>query len=144
MRQIPKLFLGENYRIQKANFWRKKKSQNPQDEVKNPPLLQSRTYHYSPFERMVTSPNVSHVRCHMSRVTCHMSRVTCHMSRVTCHMEFFLIFFLIFFLFFLFGQSGEVYRWRVCYQRGLPRLVFRCIELSGMPLKCLSICLELS
>ena len=22
-----------------------------------------------------------------------------------------------------FGQSGEVYRWRVCYQRGLPRLV---------------------
>ena len=37
----------------------------------------------------------------------HMSR---HVSRVTCHM--------------FFGQSGEAYWWRVCYQRGLPRLVF--------------------
>ena len=44
-----------------------------------------------------------------------MSRVMCHISRVTCHMYF------IFILFF--GQSGEAYRWRVCYQRGLPRLV---------------------
>ena len=35
-----------------------------------------------------------------------------NMSHVTCH----------FFLFF-FGQSGEAYWWRVCYQRGLPRLV---------------------
>ena len=50
----------------------------------------------------------------MSRVTCHVSRVTCHMLLVTCN----------FFCFFLFGQSGEAYRWRVCYQRGLPRLVF--------------------
>ena len=41
---------------------------------------------------------------------CHVSR---HVSRVTCHH---------FFIFF-FGQSGEVYWWRVCYQRGLPRLV---------------------
>ena len=40
-----------------------------------------------------------------------MSHVTCHVSRVT-------IFFFIFFL-----QSGEAYLWRVCYQRGLPRLV---------------------
>ena len=24
----------------------------------------------------------------------------------------------------VFGQSGEAYRWRVCYQRGLPCLVF--------------------
>ena len=51
--------------------------------------------------------------CHMSLVTCHVSRVTCHMSCVTCH--FFSSFF---------GQSGEAYWWRVCYQRGLPRLVF--------------------
>ena len=41
----------------------------------------------------------------------------CHMSRVTCHMSQF-------FFYFFFGQSGEAYRWRVCYQRGLPRLVF--------------------
>ena len=45
--------------------------------------------------------------CHMSRFTCHMSRVTCHVSHVT------------FFFFF----CGEAYRWRICYQRDLPRLV---------------------
>ena len=39
----------------------------------------------------------------------------CHVSHVTCH---------IFFIYFFFGRSGEAYRWRVCYQRGLPRLVF--------------------
>ena len=49
--------------------------------------------------------------CHMSHVTCHMSRVTCHVSCVTCHMSHFF-------------SSLEVYWWRVCYQRGLPRLVF--------------------
>ena len=50
----------------------------------------------------------------MAYVTCHMSRVTCHVSYVT------------FFIFFLGGggQSGEVYRWSVCYRRGLPRLIF--------------------
>ena len=49
----------------------------------------------------------------MSHVLCHVSCVTCHMSHVTCN-----------FFFFFFWQSGEAYRWRVCYQRGLPRLVF--------------------
>ena len=39
----------------------------------------------------------------------------CHMSRVTCHI-------------FFFGQSGEAYWWRVCYQRGLPRLVLERFE----------------
>ena len=53
---------------------------------------------------------------------CHMSRVKCHMSHLTCHNFLFL------FLFF-FGQSGEAYRWRVCYQRGVPCLVF-CIGAS--------------
>ena len=33
------------------------------------------------------------------------------MSRVTCHVSLF------------FCQSGEAYWWKVCYQRGLPRLV---------------------
>ena len=50
----------------------------------------------------------------MSRVTCHVSHVMCHMSQ----------FFLSIFLSIFFGQSGEAYRWMVCYQRGLPRLVF--------------------
>ena len=50
---------------------------------------------------------MSHVMCHVSR---HMSHVTCHMSHVT-------------FFFFFLGQSGEAYRWRVCYQQGLPCLV---------------------
>ena len=57
-------------------------------------------------------PNLSRVTGHdVSRVTCHVSHVTCHMSSVT------------FFFFLFFGQSGEAYRLRVCYQRGLPRLV---------------------
>ena len=55
--------------------------------------------------------HVSHVTCHMSRVTCHVSRVTCQVSHVRCQM------------FFFFGQNGRASRWRVCYQRGLPRLV---------------------
>ena len=62
---------------------------------------------------MFTSPNVSHITCQVSHVTCHVSRVTFHVSHVTCH---------IFFSFF-FRPSGEVHRWRVCYQRGSPRLV---------------------
>ena len=37
------------------------------------------------------------------------------MSHVTCHMS----------------QSSEAYRWRVCYQRGLPRLVYTLIIHPG-------------
>ena len=47
-----------------------------------------------------------------------MSHVTCHGSHVT----FFL-------LLLLSGQSGEGYRWRVCYQWGLPRLVFGAMKI---------------
>ena len=46
---------------------------------------------------------------------CRLSCVTRLVSHVTCHMSFFLFFFC--------GQRFEVYWWRVCYQRGLPRLV---------------------
>ena len=53
---------------------------------------------------------------HMSRVTCHMSFITCHVSHVMCHMSSF------FFLFFF--RSGSTYWWRVCYQRGLPFLIY--------------------
>ena len=48
---------------------------------------------------------------------CHVSRVTCNVSHVTCN----------FFFFFFFQQkilqSGGAIRWKVFYQRGLPRLV---------------------
>ena len=46
----------------------------------------------------------------MSHVTCQVSGVTCHLSGVRCHIFFFL-------------QSDGASRWRVCYQRGRPRLV---------------------
>ena len=55
---------------------------------------------------------------HVSGVMCHVTHVTCHMSRV---INFFFIFF---------GKGGEVSRWRVCHQRGLPRLVFKRILAS--------------
>ena len=64
---------------------------------------------------MFTPHNMSHVTCNVSHITCHVSHVTCHMSRVTCHMSHVIIIFL---------QSGEAYRWCVCYQRALPCLVF--------------------
>ena len=51
---------------------------------------------------------MSHVMCHVSHVTRHMSLVTCHVTHVT----FFLL------------QNGGASWCRVCYQRGLPRLVF--------------------
>ena len=44
----------------------------------------------------------------MSCVMCHLSPATCHLSHA---------------YFFLNGQSGGASWWRVCYQRGLPRLV---------------------
>ena len=47
---------------------------------------------------------------------CHMFHVTCHVSHVTCHMLFFFSLF--------FWTNGEAYRWNVCYQRGLPHLVY--------------------
>ena len=60
------------------------------------------------FERMFTPP--PGVTCQVSGVMCHMSGVTCQVSGVMCK------------IFFL--QSGWASRWRVCYQRGLPRIVF--------------------
>ena len=65
------------------------------------------------------------VLCHVSCVTCHVSRVTYHLSDVKI---FFLHFFFSSFFSFFFHpkkivQSGGPSWWRVCYQRGLPRLV---------------------
>ena len=54
--------------------------------------------------------------CHVSRVTCNVSGVRCQVSGDTCHLYYLIKFF--------FGQSGGDSRWRVCYQRGQPHLVF--------------------
>ena len=85
-------------------------------------FIQSIRYHFSPnlqntktckpleletwhFDRIFTTSYGSGVICHVSCVTCHMSRFRCHMS------DFFL-------------QNGGDSRWKVCYQRGLPCVVF--------------------
>ena len=64
-------------------------------------------------------------------VMCHVSPVTCHLSPVT----FFL------FIFFLslkkIGQRGGASRGRVCYQRGLPRLVYEQVQHKKIGLYCL-------
>ena len=78
------------------------------------------------------------VTCHMSYVTCHLSYFTYHLSPVTCHLSpvtcnFFFYIYIFFFFTFLYiyifsfkqiGKTGGPSRWRVCYQWGLPRLVF--------------------
>ena len=51
--------------------------------------------------------------CHMSYGTCHMPRIRCHMSCVICHVSCAIFFW----------QFGGASHCRVCYQRGLPRLV---------------------
>ena len=74
-------------------------------------------------------------------VTCHVSPVMCHLSRVTCHLSHVNIFF--FFFFFTqkklenyplkkIGQNGGASRWRVCYQRGLPRLFLGWMPAKGL------------
>ena len=70
---------------------------------------------------MFTSLDVSHATCDVSYVTCHMSLVTCHISHVTCH----------YFFLFRFGLSGEASWLMVCYQQGLPRLVFPNANMEG-------------
>ena len=70
---------------------------------------------------MFTQDPVSCVTCHVSPVTCHVSPVTCQMSHVKKNFIF------IFFLSYIFFKlSGGASLWRVCYQRGLPRLVLSC------------------
>ena len=57
--------------------------------------------------RVFTSNHVSCVTCHMSCFTFHLSLITCWRESVTCN------------------QVCGVSQWRVCYQWGLPCLVFR-------------------
>ena len=53
---------------------------------------------------------------------CHMSCVTCHMSHITKYIYIFFI-----------GKSVEAIWWRVCYQRGRPRLVFEMLRRAHTP-----------
>ena len=61
-----------------------------------------------------------HTMCHVSRITCQMSHFTCHLTCITSQVSNVTHFFFFFLL-----ESGRVSLWRVCYQWGLPRLVFR-------------------
>ena len=58
---------------------------------------------------------------------CHMSHVMCHVSHVKCQgVTFFCLFFL-----FLIGLICGASWWRVCYQRGLPRLVNSIVQMDA-------------
>ena len=72
------------------------------------------------FIKSCITCHISHVTCHMSRVTCYVSNFMCHISCVMYHLY---IYIYIYFCLKNCGPIGEVSRWRVCYQRGLPRLV---------------------
>ena len=71
-------------------------------DIIDPKVLELGSWNY---ERMFTPHHVSHVTGHGTGVTCQVSRV------IICILSFF-------------RQSGGASRWRVCYQRGLPRLVY--------------------
>ena len=81
---------------------------------------------------------MSRVTCHMSRVTCHLSRVTCHVSHVTYQKKKFTFNF--FFTLKKLDKLVELVRWRVCYQRGLPRLVLVSVLLSASVKRCFVSC----
>ena len=71
------------------------------------------------FERMFTPHDVSHVMCHVSHVMCQVSGVMCQGSCVR-------------YIYFFFLQIGASLC-RVCYQQGLPRLVFiRTLKKDGV------------
>ena len=65
---------------------------------------------------MFTPHHVSNVTCHASGFTYQVSCVSCHVSGVTCQVSG------VFFVFFWTKW------WRLCYQRGLPRLVYTKLE----------------
>ena len=65
---------------------------------------------------------------YMSCVMCHVSCVTCQLSRVTCHMYFFSSVKKM-------GPSGGASWWKVCYQRGLTRLVYIVDTICGIFVK---------
>ena len=64
---------------------------------------------------MFSPHHVSHVTCQASHVTSQVSRVRCLVSQV----------------FFIVGAI----RWRICYQPGLPRLVFKILCVAGAVLQ---------
>ena len=73
--------------------------------------------------------------CHVSRVTCHVSPVTCHVSPVTSREKKITLFLLLkknyIYLSEKIGQNGGASRWRVCFHRGLPRLVYKLVTVHA-------------
>ena len=58
--------------------------------------------------------------CNVSPVTSHLSGISCHVPPVMCYLPY-----VIYILFVIKKklQIGRASLWRVCYQRGLSRLV---------------------
>ena len=77
--------------------------------LKMSPLMVWEQRRFDDLEEKAEVFRQSITMCHISRVPCHMSRVRCPVSGVQVT---------------FFGGSGGTSRWRVCYQQGLPRLVF--------------------
>ena len=75
-----------------------------------------------------TMCQMSHVICQVSGVRCQVSGVRCQVSGVRCQVSGVIII-----IFFFFSQCGGTSRWRVCYQRVLPRLVPTPQRLQNMP-----------
>ena len=66
---------------------------------------------------------------HVSCVICHVSPVTCHVSHIQILLNLFTqkkkkLKKLKKYTLEEIGQNGGASRWRVCYQRGLPRLTY--------------------
>ena len=84
------------------------------------PFISSKHLHsQTKTDRQLTFWQDVHIT-HMSRVMCHMYKVTCHMSNITYNVFNFTDHY--FFLFVL--QLDGAGWWRVCYQWGLPHLVW--------------------
>ena len=91
---------------------------------------------------MFITPCVSYDTCHMSHVTYQVSRVRCHMSGITpkpyklgsgnLERKFTSSFFSFLIFSSFFGQSVETIWWRVCYQQGRPRLVFKALRVRSV------------
>ena len=84
---------------------------------------------------MFTSPNMSHVMCHLSHVMCHVSRVTCHVSPVKCNFFCFFEILIIFLFFFFFVKNI----WTTWWNQSVEGL----LSTEPTPSSCIISCLKI-